>query len=763
MTRAAPQLNEADIIDKFRDAMAKMGLRTADKLIADGDINRFHIEGDPPRTKNGWYVLHLDGIAAGAFGCWKRGVDATWCSKSEAELTSAERAEMQARIERAKRERDQRRDAMQRAVAVEAARLWDASPECDTHPYLTRKAVKSYGLRVGEWMNGNQALLVPVMEDFFRLVSLQAIFPNINPAIGRDKDFMAGGKKAGCCFTIGQPPAVSDTNAIIQLGEGYATCADGYDATGHFTVIAFDAGNLKAVAHAIRRKWPAATILLLADNDRWTVPTEENPHIVENPGVTFARQTQEAIPARVFVAVPEFASLDDKPTDFNDLKNREGLDEVRRQLLAALPVEKQPANDNEPDAPLPLDAAVTPFGWPHVSDKGQPLNTWENLEWMLGEYGITSRYNETRKQVEVAIPGRTFSIDNRANCSLAELTSLCARNRMPQSMLADYVKLISDRNAFNPVRDWINSKPWDGTSRLQALFDTVKVDGDTAMRDMLMYRWMLSAVAAVFMLRGFESHGVLVFTGEQGQGKTKWVKRLVPIDLDVVMVGAVLDPNNKDHVINATSHWLVELGELDATFRKADIARLKSFITNGVDKVRRPYDRIESEYQRRTVFFASVNESKYLVDDTGNRRWWTIAAIGVDYEHDIDVQQVWAELLTHFQRGERWYLTREEQQQLNELNATHEAVDPIEEQILTAFEWDKPALVPNEMTATEVLISIGYDKPTKQQATHASKVLKKLTGVKEPKKKNSGRYFPMPRQMRRSTQQYHQDDNDRPL
>lgn len=401
-----------------------------------------------------------------------------------------------------------------------------------------------------------------------------------------------------------------------------------------------------------------------------------------------------------------------------------------------------PANDNAQK--LPLDAAVNPFGYVHLSEKGQPMNTVENLEYLLDEYGITARYNETRKQVEVHLPGRTYSVDNRANCSLAELNSICARNRMPQSMLSDYVKLIADRNAYNPVRDWITSKPWDGISRLQALYDTITVKGDTAMRDMLIYRWMLSCVAAVFVERGFESHGVLVFTGEQGQGKTKWVKRLVPADLDVVLVGAVLDPNNKDTITNAVSHWLVELGELDATFRKADIARLKSFITNSVDKLRRPYDRIESEYQRRTVFFASVNESKYLVDDTGNRRWWTIAAIAVNYEHDLDMQQVWAELLTHYERGERWYLTREEQQMLQEVNQEHEAVDPVEEQIATSFDWNGGGLFRREMTATEVLLAIGYDKPTKQQATHASKVLKKLTGG-EPTRKNSGRYFSMPR------------------
>lgn len=406
-----------------------------------------------------------------------------------------------------------------------------------------------------------------------------------------------------------------------------------------------------------------------------------------------------------------------------------------------------PANDNNPtfDAPaVPLDAAVNPFGFPHLTDKGQPMNTVENLEYLADEYGITARYNQVRKQVEVTLPGRSYTADNRANAALAELTSICARNRMPQSMLADYTKLIADRNAYNPVCDWITSKPWDGAQRVQQLLNTVKVAGDATLKDKLIYRWLMSAIAALFKPFGFTSHGVLVFTGEQGQGKTSWVKALVPQEMGVVLEGATLDPNNKDTVVNAVSHWLVELGELDATFRKSDIARLKSFVTQAVDKLRRPYDRIESEYQRRTVFFASVNEGRYLVDDTGNRRWWTVPVLSIDYRHGLDMQQVWAELLTHFKSGEQWWLTDDEQKSLNALNSDHEAVDPVEEMIAAQFDWQAIAGIGyRDRTASEVLQLIGYDKPNKAQATHASKVLKKLTG-KDPRKSGSRRVFNMP-------------------
>ena len=66
---------------------------------------------------------------------------------------------------------------------------------------------------------------------------------------------------------------------------------------------------------------------------------------------------------------------------------------------------------------------------------------------------------------------------------------------------------------------------------------------------------------------------------------------------------------------------IVELGELDATFRKSDIASLKSFITSDRDVLRRPYARLESEFVRRTVFLHRLTQSSFLHDPTGNRRF----------------------------------------------------------------------------------------------------------------------------------------------
>ena len=477
----------------------------------------------------------------------------------------------------------------------------------------------------------------------------------------------------------------------------------------------------------------------------------------QNDGVHYARQA--SITTGGLLAVPKFTRLSDKPTDFNDLHVLEGLNAVSEQINAVIP---EPVNDNF----LPLDASVNPFMFPHMSHQQKPLNTWENLEWLLDQYGIKSRYNEISKDVVVTIPGKDYGNDASANSALTEIVSLCARNGMPSGSCAEYVKLIAMSNRYNPASEFITAKPWDGVSRIYDLCDTLETaEGfDRSLVLMMVRRWLISAVAAAMQPTGFYSKGVLVLQGEQSLGKTAWFRSLVPPTLrELIKVGATIDPANKDSVSSAIGRWMVELGELDATFRKSDIARLKSFISQDRDEIRRPYDRLESTYQRRTVFFASVNPKHFLADDTGNVRWWTIPVTRINYEHDIDMQQVWAEVAQLYREGERWWMNAEEEAMLEQVNKEHEAIDPVEEMILMRYEWgcDRPAAY-TDRTATQVLQEIGYDKPNKAQTTHCAGVLRKLTG-KPARKSGSNRLFSIPPKVPNPDHRRFNDDDDRPF
>jgi hypothetical protein len=419
---------------------------------------------------------------------------------------------------------------------------------------------------------------------------------------------------------------------------------------------------------------------------------------------------------------------------------------------ADAPPSEAPPHDDEPATAandnrraVPLDQPLNPYGWPHLTEKGQPQNTIENTAHLLREYGIAVAYNQIGKEVEIGIPGRSFSIDNRAGNCMAVIGSLCARNRLPKTDLGDHLAVIADTNPRNPAAEWILSVPWDGRDRLGELVRTLDpVDYDLAL--ILLRRWMIGAVACALNADGMSMQGALVLTGAQGVGKTTWFATLAGGDKELFKEGAQLNPDDKDSVKGALSHWIVELGELDATFRKADIAALKAFITKDRDEIRLPYARASSRFPRRTALCATVNEKKYLRDDTGNRRYWSIdCGPGLIGMHDVDVAQVWAQIVADYRRGEQHRLTPEEMARLNDANESFAEVNPIEEMLRSKFDWSE-WIRPIRMTATEALIAIGYDKPNRQQTRDAGVILRKLTGG-EPRKSNGREVYELPRRV----------------
>jgi putative DNA primase/helicase len=240
------------------------------------------------------------------------------------------------------------------------------------------------------------------------------------------------------------------------------------------------------------------------------------------------------------------------------------------------------------------------------------------------------------------------------------------------------------------------------------------------------------------------ARGVLTFQGVQGLGKTKWLKTLVPQHLNLVTDGVILKLDDKDSIKSATSFWIVELGELDSTFKKSDIAALKAFITKESDLMRLPYARKDSHFKRRTVYFASVNEEQFLQDKTGNSRYWTIKVKALDSNHNIDMQQVWAQVYeTMYLTGETHYLTAEEEKKLSLNNTESTSIDPIEELVQSSYKWESDRSVWRWETATNVLLELGYNKPTRGDAMTASNIIKLLNG-NQSRRVHSGRQLLVP-------------------
>lgn len=691
----------SDVVASFLEAMRAAGVDTTDSIIADGTLHRVSIDSDKGHAKSGWYVLHLDDPPSGSFGNWKTGEQQTWTLKDR-KLSADEKRELASRIKRDREVRAAEDLKAKAEAAVRAKEIWSKSSEADPfHPYLQRKMILP-----GPAKQDADSLVIPVTKDG-KLTSIQTIWPDGN------KRFLPDGEISGCYCPIGKP------SGVILICEGFATGVTLNQATGHAVVVAFNAGNLKPVCEAIRRRYSDQRLLVCGDNDQWTDG---------NPGLSKAREAGE------LWVIPNFKDLESKPTDFNDLFVLDGASEVTRQVEVAL----------KPPEPMvfagrgttPGDMAQSNFS-DHLPDQKPgkpPLATKANLEVVLQRLGATFRYNVISKKQEIMIPGKSYSLDNYDNAIIADIVDVCARLKMPTDKINLYLSSLCDQNQYNPVKVWIESKPWDGVSRLHELYSTVKVllednEAIKLLKETLIKKWMISAVAAAFKPDGVSAHGMLVFQGAQNMGKTHWFKRLVPQELKVAADGQMLKPDDKDSVLGVIQNWLVELGELDATFRKADIAQLKAFMVKDRDSIRLPYAARSCEFPRRTVFFASVNSIEFLADPSGNRRFWALECVEINYKHTIDMQQLWAEVATIYASGHSWYLTPEELMLLNDSNRKFEVKSPIEDIIAAAYDWVTP-IGWRDMTAVEVLAECGYDKQRLSQhdknlAAHA---LKQLNG-----------------------------------
>lgn len=393
---------------------------------------------------------------------------------------------------------------------------------------------------------------------------------------------------------------------------------------------------------------------------------------------------------------------------------------------------------NSLQIPQPLERSSFPHGEQGFM-KVLPA-TLENISFLLQHHGITVRYDCIKKKLRIAIPGHTGTTDNADNTAITLIISLVTLNGMAIGQVPAVVEAIADRNLYNPVAEWISSRPWDGVDRLPELFETLQErEGfSPQLKRILIYKWLVSAAAAAILPRGFKARGVLTFQGPQGIGKTSWVMALINDQLlreSVIKVDHLLDPHNKDSILGAITHWIVEIGELDSSFKK-DVARLKGVLTSDSDKVRRPYAKTESEYQRRTVFCATVNEENFLVDSTGNTRWWTLPLVSINFNHEIDMQQVFAQLAVDVQEGAQWWLTADEERLLEQHNSHHRSISLVRERLMEIIDLERvgePGLP--AMGTVETFAKMGVQYPSNGDTKELTAILRELLG---PSKKHGG-------------------------
>ena len=347
---------------------------------------------------------------------------------------------------------------------------------------------------------------------------------------------------------------------------------------------------------------------------------------------------------------------------------KQALEALAEAVAAADPIQRDPDNVAEMRAERS-----------HMEARDRL--TIETLEDELRDRGISVRHNVISNAMEVTgYHARESAEHIAANLPVVLYSELCNDYKSCSSQtITEYLRVIATRNEFNPVLDMLNAGKWDGRDHLAALYDALGIDNADKLSRILILKWIWQGHA---LLRNdpvepYGADGILTLAGEQGTGKTSTFAKLA-IKSKFFRDGQHLSDFDKDCQRRCVTTWICELGEIDATLRKSDAGMLKSFITSPYDEYRLPYGRIDQQNPRHTNLCATVNvdqesgQARYLVDPTGNRRFWTVPVHDIDLDkiNALDPLQIWLQVWEQHARKDLqgFRLTKDEQKLLAERN-----------------------------------------------------------------------------------------------
>lgn len=228
------------------------------------------------------------------------------------------------------------------------------------------------------------------------------------------------------------------------------------------------------------------------------------------------------------------------------------------------------------------------------------------------------------------------------------------------------------KNERNPVKDYIDSKPWDGKDRFDDLYTSLTCIADNETdRDYykkILKKWFVSTIAQAVTEGGsligknIVNQIVPILKNGQGSGKSRWISSIIP-DYKWFVDGPV-NPTNKDHEARLMNTLIWHVSEFENVTSKKEVGELKSFFTKGFIEIRLPYARKPISGYQVCSFIASVNEDIFLKDLTGNRRYPVFEVVAPNAEHGIDLQQLYAQAYHMFLNNFVYYTTTEENQEI---------------------------------------------------------------------------------------------------
>lgn len=240
----------------------------------------------------------------------------------------------------------------------------------------------------------------------------------------------------------------------------------------------------------------------------------------------------------------------------------------------------------------------------------------------------------------------------------------------------DAVNVVAVKNTYHPVRDYLNSCTWDGVPRVETLLIDYLGAEDSPYTRAVTRKALVAAVTRIYK-PGCKFDYMLTIQGRQGIGKSAILAKLGGqwfSDTFTTIQG-------KEAYEQALGAWIVEVGEL-AGMRKAEAETIKLFISKQSDRFRPAYGRRIQEFPRQCIFIGTTNETQFLRDTTGNRRFWVVntpneptLSIWEDLTPE-KVRLIWGEAVSMYRAGEELYLPRDLETKAREVQEAYEEENP---------------------------------------------------------------------------------------
>lgn len=561
--------------------------------IFNGEIHRF--QPNDRRDKSGWFIGHIlnegqkNELRLLIYGDWSKNEKYEWISKGR--FNSKEEKETKDReLNKLRQKIESKKHDENKAAKILAKKYYsDLSDVPQNFKYLEKKQVNV--VPGAKYDMQEQVLVLPLYENLKKEISTYQ-------TISEDgqKFFLKDGKTKGSFFFI------EGNKDKILICEGFATGASVHQATGCFTVIAFNAGNILSVTEKMIQSFGKNNILICADNDAYGI---------KNTGIETAKEVSAKL--GVSYVFPEFKDNSSKPNDFNDLYILEGLTQVKDTILKKENSKKE-----------------TPDGF---------LEDYDSFKDFFDIYLKGAIKDKLSQEFKLKIRGKW----QPAKSKLKVFKSDCHTNGLNLHFTDVHLaKYMEDQ----PERLLYDVPEWDGEDRFLKIFDCLMfhkdgMDPDTCLD---LFKWWLACIPARIE-SSLNQNKIIVLRGPQNIGKDTFCNKVFGKTFESYYVNIEPQENNKENFLTVFGKLVANISEFDQT-NKMSLASIKNLITANSVRMRMPYEPAPQDYEFHTSFISSSNFESVLRDTSGNRRYmiFDIDKIKFEYDQYLNGQQLLAQI-----------------------------------------------------------------------------------------------------------------------